>query len=118
MKRKKIFPVPLSKLEAFSTKQLLARLTYLNKCEESLDLCDRQSNDDFTSDEFERIEFKQSPEWVLAFQDVKQVLSGREHVLKGLELAEIREARRQHGKTDRTARRLMAKSRRLLNRPT
>jgi hypothetical protein len=109
MKRKKVFPVPLNELEAFSTKQLLARLTYLNKCEESLDLSDKQSNDDFTSDEFGRIEFKQSPEWATAFQDVKQVLSGREHVLKGSELAEIREAKRQHGKTDRTSRRILSK---------
>jgi hypothetical protein len=118
MKRKKVFSVPLSKLETFSTKQLLARLTYLHKCEESLDLSDKQSNDDFTSDAFGRIEFKQSPEWVTAFQDVKQVLSGREHVLKGSELAEIREARKHHGKKDRTARKLMAKNRKLLNRPT
>jgi hypothetical protein len=32
------------------------------------------------------IEFKQSPEWVSAFRDVKQVLADREYVLKKSEL--------------------------------
>lgn len=62
-------------LEALSTKQLLGRLKQLHQCEESLALSDRDDPGDPG-----RIEFKQSPEWIAAFHDVKQVLSRREHV--------------------------------------
>lgn len=75
MKRRPIFPIPLAELEASSTKQLLGRLKQLHQCEESLALSDRGVADDSG-----RIEFKQSPEWIAAFRDMKQVLSRREHV--------------------------------------
>lgn len=75
MKRRPVFPIPRIKLEAFPTKQLLARLKRLQACEESLALSDRDAPDDSGA-----IEFKQSPEWISAFRDVKEVLSGREHV--------------------------------------
>jgi hypothetical protein len=87
MKRKKIFPARLSDLEALSTKQLLARLTILHQCEESLALSDR------AAESFEAsgaIEFKDSPEWVTEFKKLKEVLARREHVPKGEELAESR----------------------------
>ena len=75
MRRRPVFPKSLAELEALSTKQLLGRLKQLHQCEESLALSDRDVADDSG-----RIEFKQSPEWVSAFYDVKQVLSRREHV--------------------------------------
>jgi hypothetical protein len=75
MKRKAIFPKSLDELEALSTKQLLGRLKQLHQCEESLALSDRDVANDSG-----RIEFKQSPEWISAFHDVKQVLSRREDV--------------------------------------
>jgi hypothetical protein len=75
MKRRPIFPKSPIGLEALSTKQLLGRLKQLHQCEESLALSDRDVADDSG-----RIEFKQSPEWISAFRDVKQVLSRREHV--------------------------------------
>jgi hypothetical protein len=81
MKRRPVFPMPLIELEALSTKQLLARLMRLHQCEESLALSDRDVADDSGC-----IEFKQSPEWVTAFQDVKQVLSYREYFPKKSEL--------------------------------
>jgi hypothetical protein len=77
MRSKPIFPVSLIELEALSTKQLLGRLKQLHECEESLALSDRDVADDSG-----RIEFKQSPDWVSSFQDVKLVLSRREHVPK------------------------------------
>src|SRR4030095_13126723 len=77
MRRRPIFPRSLVELEALSTKQLLGRLRQLHQCEESLALSDRDVADDSG-----RIEFKQSPEWISAFRDVKQVLSRREHVPK------------------------------------
>ena len=75
MRRRPIFPKSLAELEALSTKQLLGRLKQLRQCEESLALSDRDVSDDSG-----RIEFKQSPEWISAFRDVKEVLSRREHV--------------------------------------
>jgi hypothetical protein len=77
MRRKPIFPISLIALEALSTSQLLGRLKRLHECEESLTLSDRDIADDSGC-----IEFKQSPEWISAFRDVKQVLSCREHVSK------------------------------------
>ena len=75
MRRRPIFPKSLTELEALSTKQLLGRLRQLHQCEESLALSDRDFADDSG-----RIEFKESPEWISACHDVKQVLSCREHV--------------------------------------
>ena len=75
MKRKSLYSMPIAELEALSTKQLLGRLRRLHECEESLALSDRDA-----ADRSECIEFKQSPEWIAAFRDVKRVLSRREHV--------------------------------------
>lgn len=75
MKRKPIFPISLLELGALPTRQLLGRLKRLHECEESLALSDRDVADDSG-----RIEFKQSPEWISAFREVKQVLAHREHV--------------------------------------
>jgi hypothetical protein len=74
MKRRPVFPKPLTELETLSTKQLLGRLQQLRRCEESLALSDRDTADGSGS-----IQFKQTPEWISAFHDVKQVLSRREH---------------------------------------
>lgn len=75
MKRKPIFPMSTSELEALPTRQFLTRLKRLHQCERSLALSDR----DFANDSG-IIEFKESPEWVLAFEDLKRVLSGRDHI--------------------------------------
>ncbi len=79
MKRKKIFPMAPTDLEALSTKQLLARLTYLHQCEESLALSDRDANSHQASG---AIEFKDSPKWATEFKKLKDVLAQREHVVK------------------------------------
>ena len=78
MKRKRIFPVTVAELEALPTRQLLARLRRLRECEESLAFSDRDEAHPSGS-----IEFKQSPQWVTAYRDLKQVLSRREHVSRG-----------------------------------
>jgi hypothetical protein len=77
MKRKQIFPIQPIDIEKLSTKQLLGRLQRLRECEESLELSDRDATDDTGC-----IEFKQSQEWLVAFNDVKQILSQREHIPK------------------------------------
>lgn len=66
--------MPLKELEALPTRQLLARLRRLHQCEQSLAQSDRDSPDDSGV-----IEFKDSPEWALAFEDLKKVLTRREH---------------------------------------
>jgi len=76
-----------SDLEALSTKQLLARLTRLHQCEESLALSDR------TAESYEAsgaIEFKDTPEWVLEFEKLKELLARREHIPRKAELAKSR----------------------------
>jgi hypothetical protein len=88
MKRDKIFSLSESELEALSAKQLLARLKRLHQCKESLALSDRESSDGSGC-----IEFKQSIEWIAAYEKVKQILYRREHVPKGDELVRRRVAR-------------------------
>src|SRR5581483_61318 len=88
MKRSRLLSMPRRKLEVLSFKQLLARLRRLQQCEESLVLSDR-----FSSDDSGQIEFKCSPEWIAAHQQVKRGLSHCEHGPKGAELAETRKAR-------------------------
>jgi len=92
MKRDRIFPMSLAALEVLSTKQLLARFRRLRQCEESLALSDRTRNDPSGC-----IEFKQSPEWAAAYEQVKQILSRREHIPKGAELVQNRAARARRG---------------------
>ena len=77
MKRKNMFPMTVSDLEALSTKQLLGRLKCLHRCEESPALSDRGAEGYQSSS---AIEFKDSPEWVTEFKKLKEVLARREHV--------------------------------------
>ncbi|MEZ5427751.1 MAG: hypothetical protein R2747_15890 [Pyrinomonadaceae bacterium] len=85
MKRRKIVPMNPADLEKLSTGRLLARLRQLQRCEESLALSDR--DDEGPSDS---IEFKDSPEWIAAHCQLKEILDRREHIPKGDELAELR----------------------------
>jgi hypothetical protein len=77
MKRKKIIPMSVEELENYPTKRLLARLKSLHQCESSFELSDRE--------EFERdlnagqIEFKESEEWQIEYDKLKEILKNREH---------------------------------------
>lgn len=77
MKRRKILSISEKKMEALSTKRLLARLKILQQCEQSLALSDRELNKYIPS---EFIEFKESPEWIAEYNSLKEVLSKREHI--------------------------------------
>lgn len=79
----------LEELEKLSTKQLLARLKSLRQCEESASFSDR----DDVSDTSGAILFKDTNEWKAAYEQLKGVLSLREHVPKGAELAKKRHKR-------------------------
>ncbi|HSE25416.1 MAG TPA: hypothetical protein VLB68_27380 [Pyrinomonadaceae bacterium] len=83
MKRKNIVPMKRIDLEGLSTKRLVARLSSLQRCEESLALSDRNPESYQASN---AIEFKDSPEWLNEYTKIKEVLADREHVSKGGEL--------------------------------
>lgn len=65
-------------LEKKSTKELLSYLKKLQRCEESVELSDQDINKDETDSE--RIYFKQSKKWTIAYNIVKTILATREHI--------------------------------------
>ena len=72
-----VLPLTAQELQAMPTRQLLARLERLRRCEESL------AHSDLTAQEVDGhigILFKESRAWQQAYGDVKQVLATREHV--------------------------------------
>jgi len=84
----------VGELEALSTKQLLARLRRLHQCEVSLTLSDRE-----ISNYSGCINYKKSAEWIEAYEQVKQVLSRREHVPKANELIQKRVAKTERARS-------------------
>ncbi|HQU82727.1 MAG TPA: hypothetical protein PKY59_06370 [Pyrinomonadaceae bacterium] len=78
MKRRKIFSINVEELEKYPTKRLLARLKSLHQCEQSFDLSDRDESE--RSLKVDYIEFKESPEWQIEFEKVKEILKNREHI--------------------------------------
>jgi hypothetical protein len=90
MKRSVLHVLSQEYLDKMPTKQLLGRLRRLHECQESAAVSD------FTADEIaasKGILFKDSPEWVVAFQQVKRVLATREHVPSAADRATRRQAR-------------------------
>lgn len=75
MKRRPIKALSLAQLESLSTKRLLARLKQLHQCQESLYLSDRAGEQSVSGEMF-----KDSPEWIVAYEEIKRVLAKREHV--------------------------------------
>jgi len=98
MKRQPLHPISLEELENLSTKQLLARLKRLRQCAESASF----SDEDDISNTSEAIQFKDTPEWKDAYEQLKRVLTFREHVPKGAELAK---KRHRQARLNRTAER-------------
>lgn len=78
MKRRKIFSVNVEELEKYPTKRLLARLKSLHQCEQSFELSDRDESE--RSLKVGYIEFKESLEWEIEFEKVKEILKNREHI--------------------------------------
>jgi hypothetical protein len=95
MRRKPIPPMQPEELEQLTTKKLLARLKHLRQCEESALLSDRDDADNVS----ETILFKDTSEWKAAYAQIKGVLSLREHIPKGAELAKKRKRRALLGRT-------------------
>ncbi len=78
MKRRKIFPIEKEQLESFSTNRLLARLKSLHQCEISFELSDREESE--RGSNVGQIEFKESEEWKIEYDKLKEILSKREHL--------------------------------------
>ena len=88
MRREAIALMSPEELERLTTKQLLARLERLRRCEESARLSDARE-----AVRPPGVWFKDTPEWAAAYEQLKSVLARREHVPKGGELAERRKSR-------------------------
>lgn len=81
MSTMKIHIIPLTELEKMHTKALMSRRKALLTCEASFALSDRIGHEKpEPSDKLGYIEFKDTAEWQQAMQDVKAVLSNREHI--------------------------------------
>ncbi|MCU1289258.1 MAG: hypothetical protein JWN60_1487 [Acidobacteria bacterium] len=77
MKRRKIVPISKNKLELLPTKRFLSRLKQLYQCEESITLSD-SNTDDYKPSEY--LKFKDSSEWFEEYQNLKEILSHRDHI--------------------------------------
>ncbi len=79
-KKKVIKVIGVEELNKLQTGTLMARRKALLQCEESLSNSDRLPEHQI---EQGTIEFKQTKEWEIAYQDLKKVLKNREHWGKG-----------------------------------
>ncbi len=79
-KKRSIKVIEFDELNKLHTGTLMARRKTLLQCEESLSDSDRLPGYEI---ELDIIEFKQTKEWEVAYQDLKKVLKNREHWEKG-----------------------------------
>ena len=105
MRREAIAIMSPEELERLTTKQLLGRLERLRQCEESARLSDADA-----AVRPPGVWFKDTPEWVAAYEQLRGVLARREHVSKGDELAGRRKSR---AKLSRTTERKAGRQRRI-----
>jgi len=70
-------------------------LKRLHQCEESFAFSDKDESEVASN----AIQFKDTPEWQTAYKELKEILSGREHLPKGKEAKEIRLKRYKRQKT-------------------
>lgn len=75
MRRRPIKPISQAQLERLPTHRLLARLKQLHQCQESLSLSDHAGEQNVTAEIF-----KDSPEWIAAYEQIKRILAKREHI--------------------------------------
>jgi MYXO-CTERM domain-containing protein len=89
-RKRRLQPLSRAELEAMPTKQLLAQLQRLRVCEENIAASDFQKID---TDDTTEILFKDDPRWRTQVDEVKRILSTREHVPKAPERKAKRIAR-------------------------
>jgi hypothetical protein len=78
VKKKQPLVITKEALDLKNTKELLAYLNKLQRCEESFDLSDMNVNLDLIEEE--KIYFKQTEKWEIAYKNVKSLLENREHI--------------------------------------
>jgi hypothetical protein len=76
-KNRKLRSMSVSDLEKLPTKRLLARFKRLQVCEESFELSDR---DGVYENSDNLIEFKNTSEWKIEYEKMKEILAKREHI--------------------------------------
>jgi len=88
----KVKIVTFEELGSMSTFALVGRRTKLLKCEDSFESSDRFGYEEEPNPkETGFVEFKDQPDWINAYNEVKSLLSNREHIPNAAE----RKARRQ-----------------------
>jgi len=89
----------LEELAEMHTGSLMSRRDALLKCEESFEVSDRNGYEIKPSSSVTGvIEFKNTPEWKKAYNELKIVLSKREHIPNKQERKEIRKAKAKQSK--------------------
>ena len=89
----------IEELEKMHTGTLMSRRAALLKCEESFETSDRNGYEDKPSASISGvIEFKDSPEWKQAYNQLKEVLSKREHVPNKQERKKLRQLKAKKSK--------------------
>ena len=70
----------IEELEKLNTKRLLNYLKSLQQCEQSFEESDQYVSSELDGED--RIEFKESEQWKLAYSRVKSILKNRPHIDK------------------------------------
>lgn len=89
----KVEPKTLAELEAMHTGSLMSRRKALLKCDESFELSEQTARS-----RSGMIEFKDTPEWKQAYQQLKEVLAKREHVPNKQERKKLRQLKAKKSK--------------------
>ncbi len=90
---KKLDVISKTDLEEMHTGTLMSRRNALLKCEESFELSDQ-----YQTVKHNGIEFKNTPHWKKAYQDLKSVLSTRENIPSKQERKALRQAKAKQSK--------------------
>jgi hypothetical protein len=85
---KKLEVISKPDLEKMHTGTLMSRRNALLKCEESFEMSDQ-----YQAAKSDGIEFKNTPQWEQAYQDIKAVLSTRENIPNKQERKALRQAK-------------------------
>ncbi len=85
---KRLDVISRADLEDMHTGTLMSRRNALLKCEESFELSDQ-----YQAAKHNGIEFKNTPQWKQAYQDLKAVLSTRENIPSKQERKALRQAK-------------------------
>lgn len=85
---KKLDVISKAELQKMHTGTLMSRRNALLKCEESFELSDQ-----LQPASHDKIEFKNTPQWKQAYQDLKAVLSTRENIPNKQERKALRQTK-------------------------